>query len=347
MKIEGKSPRQFGMVCNAGYHVGMIGMALRNLCCTLATGYILFVFSERLFWTVWKDGDSLAELFITWLAYSAIAYLFLATVYWSRADGFWSMFLAGAIYGWLVEGGLIDTLYGTQPSAPFPVSISITGLSWHALLSVIVGWWATGRALTAAHPWRLIWISLAVGVFWGVWAMFPRRETPPIITPVPEFFVNAAVLTLGLMASWWLSFRAGMRDFRPGWFGVVLCTFLIGLFYVQYVLRLGTLPLVVLPSLLGLAATALYRQRRRSGRPTHVFVGDFRPSRLLILGLIPVTATFVYAAASAGGLDKFPISTIVYYFLTGPAGIVLLVLAIIVIFWRTSSNRSLPGHLNA
>jgi hypothetical protein len=316
----------------------MMGMALRNLCCTLATGFILFVFSERLFWTVWKDGDSLAELSITWLAYSVITYLFLATVYWSRADDFWSMFLAGAVYGWLVEGGLIDTLYGTQRSAPFPVSISITGLSWHALLSVMVGWWGTGRALAAAQPWRLVAISLCVSIFWGVWAMFPRRETPPIITPVPEFFLNAAILTAGLAASWWVSFRAGVRDFRPGWFGVLLCTLLVGLFYVQHVLKLGVLPLVVLPSLLGVAAAALYRHRQRSGRQKRVFVGDFRPIRLLILGLIPITATFVYAVAAAGGLDQLPISTIVYYFLTGPAGIALLVLGIVVIIWRSSGR---------
>jgi hypothetical protein len=311
-------------------------MALRNLACTLATGYILFVFSERLFWTVWREDDSLLDLTITWLAYSAIAYLFLATIFWSRADDFWSMFLAGAIYGWLVEGGLIRTLYGTQPSAPFPVSISITGLSWHALLSVMAGWWATKKALTAAGPAALIWISLALGVFWGVWAMFPRRETPPIITPVPEFFGNAAVLTLGLMASWWVSIRAGVRDFRPGWFGLILCTLLIGLFYVQYVLELGVLPLIVLPSLLGVAAATLYRHRQRTARRTLASSNCFRLSRLMVLGLTPITATLVYGVAAAAGMDRIPVSTIVYYYLSGPAGFVLLILAIVVIFWRTS-----------
>jgi hypothetical protein len=310
--------------------------ALRSLACTLSTGYILFAFSERLFWTVSKEGDSLADLAITWLAYSAIAYLFLATAFWARAGDFWSMFLAGAVYGWLVEGGLIDTLYGTQPSAPFPVSISITGLSWHALISVMVGWWATGRALIASRPSGLIWISLAVGVFWGVWAMFPRRETPPIITPVPEFFLNAAILTLGLMAAWWLSFRASIRDFRPRWFGLAICTLLVALFYVQQVQTLGVLPLVVLPSLLSVALAMLYRHRQRIGRPVQAFAGDFRPSRLMILGLIPIAATIVYAIAAAAGLDRFPVSTIVYYYLTGPTGIVLLVLAIVVILRRAS-----------
>ncbi len=314
-------------------------MALRNLVCALSTGYILFVFSERLFWTVWREGDSLVDLTITWLAYSAIAYLFLATVFWSRANDFWSMFLAAAVYGWLVEGGLIHTLYGTQPSAPFPISISITGLSWHALLSVMVGWWATGRALVAISPWRLVWTSLGIGVFWGVWAMFPRRETPPIITPLPAFLLNSAVLILGLAASWWLSFRAGVRDFRPGWFGLVLCALVIALFYVQYVLELGVLPLVLLPSLLGVAAVALYRHRQGTSPATQPTTRRLQTSRLLILGLTPIASTLVYGVAAAAGLDRWPISTIVYYYTTGPAGFVLLVVAIVMIFWRTSGDR--------
>ena len=69
----------------------------RNLLCALATGYILFVFSERLFWTVWRPTDSPLDFVVTWLAYSVAAYLFLAAVSWSRADDFWSIFLAGAV----------------------------------------------------------------------------------------------------------------------------------------------------------------------------------------------------------------------------------------------------------
>jgi hypothetical protein len=235
---------------------------------------------------------------------------------------------------------LIHTLYGTQPSAPFPVSISITGLSWHALISVMLGWWATGRALIADRPWRLVWISLAVGIFWGVWAMFPRRETPPIITPMPAFFLNAAVLTLGLIATWWASFRANVFGFRPGWFGLSLCTLVVGLFYVQHVLALGVLPLLVLPAVLGLAAAPLFRHRRRTGHLTAP-TRRLPSSRLLLLGLIPITATAVYGVAAAAGLDRFPVSTIVYYYLTGPAGFVVLLMAFAMVFWsaaRTSGR---------
>jgi hypothetical protein len=304
----------------------------RNLLCALATGYILFVFSERLFWTAWRPDDSLVDQVVTWLAYCAIAYLFLAVVAWSRANDFWSVFLAGAFYGWVVEGGLIHTLYGTEPSAPFPVSISITGLSWHASISVMVGWWATGRALTASRPRQLVWISLAIGIFWGLWAMFLLRETPPIVTPVPVFLANAAVLTLGLMASWWVSFRAGVREFRPGGFGVVLCTLAVCVFYAQHVRMLGVLPLVVFPVVLSLAFVPLYlhRQRAKLSSASSLFSGSFHTDRLPIMGLIPCVAPVVYCFAAASRMDRLPINMIVYYVLTGPIGFLLLILAIFV-----------------
>ncbi len=41
----------------------------RNLLCALATGYILFVFSERIFWTAWLPNDSLVERIVMWLLY--------------------------------------------------------------------------------------------------------------------------------------------------------------------------------------------------------------------------------------------------------------------------------------
>ena len=313
----------------------------RNLLCALATGYILFVFSERLFWTVWRPTDSPMDFVVTWLAYSVAAYLFLAAVSWSRADDFWSIFLAGALYGWLIEGGLIYTLYGTEPSAPFPISISITGLSWHALISVMLGWWATGRGVTATRPQGLVWISLAVGVFWGLWAMVPWRETPPIVTTVPAFLTNALLLTLGLMAAWHVSLRAGVREFRPGRIGVVMCTLLLGLFFVQHVQKLGVFPLVVFPIVLSLALVPLYCHRRSSqfSSASHIFADDHRASRLAIMGLIPVAATLVYYSAAAAGMDRVPINVIVFYVLGGPGGFILLVLAILVSIRRVLAAR--------
>ena len=117
----------------------------RNAGLALGAGYILFFCSERLFWSVFKPGDSVSELAVTWLAYSTIAYWFLALIRWFEAESARAVLLAGACYGWMTEGMLVGTLYGTEDSAPFPLSVVCTGLSWHALISVGVGWYAVQK----------------------------------------------------------------------------------------------------------------------------------------------------------------------------------------------------------
>jgi hypothetical protein len=309
-----------------------------NLAAALATGYILFFFSERLFWTVWWPGSSLVDMVVTWLAYSAIAYLFLAAVYFFCADDAWSVFLAGAVYGWLVEGGLANTLYGTQPSAPLPYSISLTGLSWHALISVLVGWWATGKALAAERVQPLVWICVAIGVFWGVWGMFPRRETPPIVTPVPQFLAHAAVCALGLMAAWRVSWRTGLLGIRPGPIGLMISLLVVGTFYIAHVSALGVRPLILLPVVLSIALVPLAIRRRRSVRSDgRMFFGEPLWSRLLVLAVMPVTATLVYGFAATFGMDRLAWLAPAIYTITGLAGPGMLLLSIAIIFHRAAS----------
>ncbi|MHB9007903.1 MAG: hypothetical protein ACYDC1_13330, partial [Limisphaerales bacterium] len=62
-------------------------LLLRNLATALATGFILFFFSERLFWTAFRPGDSVADLIVTWLAYSVLAGVFLNVVSRLRVRG--------------------------------------------------------------------------------------------------------------------------------------------------------------------------------------------------------------------------------------------------------------------
>jgi hypothetical protein len=43
------------------------------------------------------------------------------------------------------------------------------------------------------------------------------------------------------------------------------------------------------------------------------------------MSLIPITATVVYAAASALGMARLPVAAVVFFVLTGPAGTLLFV----------------------
>jgi hypothetical protein len=55
----------------------MVRCFFANLQVNLAAGFLMFFFSERLFWTVFKPGDQIVDLVITWLAYSVLGCVFL------------------------------------------------------------------------------------------------------------------------------------------------------------------------------------------------------------------------------------------------------------------------------
>jgi hypothetical protein len=69
------------------------------------------------------------------------------------------------------ERVVVDTLYG-DPTNPFPLSISFTGLAWHDLLSVGVDCHEIGKALTEGKPTKTIFVSLTLGIAWGLWAVW-------------------------------------------------------------------------------------------------------------------------------------------------------------------------------
>jgi len=43
----------------------MVRCLIHKAAIVLANGYILFFFSERVFWSFWRPGDTLSELLIT------------------------------------------------------------------------------------------------------------------------------------------------------------------------------------------------------------------------------------------------------------------------------------------
>lgn len=312
---------------------------VRNTTLALATGYVLFFFSERVFWSAFRPGDHAGELAVTWLAYSVIAYPFLSVVRRFRATSAPGVYLAGAFFGWLTEGTLVGTLYGTESSAPFPLSLLVTGVSWHALISVWVGWHFLRRALRHATPWHALGWSAALGVFWGTWATFLWRESPPVVVPVGAFASHAFVVAALLVVAYGLIDRFGADSFRPRPFGLCVSVLLLGVFYVQQVRVLGVRPLVVLPAVLGLAALALWRASLHpSVPPQATTTPPLRRVNLLAPLVMPVAATAVYATLlEVPWWSRVPVPVIVFYGLTAPLSAAVLLWALVRSFRRCRS----------
>jgi hypothetical protein len=298
-------------------HLLLMNRATANLLLSLANGYILYFFSERLFWTVWRTGDSVAEQVITWLAYCAATYLFLCVVTYFRCNDFASVCLAGAFYGWLIEGTLAPTLYGTEDSAPFPLSLCITSLSWHMLISVALGWYALAKALNARRC-GCVGLAIGVGVFWGAWATFQWRESPPVVVSLRSLPATRSRSSF-LIAAWWLNLHVDLQRFHPGRPGLFFGVLVVATFYAQHIAKMGLRPLVILPAVLALALFPLWRRRQRFPSNAAVVV---RPrGRLFLLLLTPAAALTIYVVAMTGEWDELPISSILFYWTTAPLGV--------------------------
>jgi len=291
----------------------------QKLVVVLATGYILFFYSERVFWSFLRPGDKLVDLALGWLVYSLLAWVFLLLVRLCRIAAFPALFLAGAVFGWLAEGLVVDTLYGNSDN-PFPVSISFTGLAWHALISVGIGWYGQAKVLTAGNPAKIALFSVAVGLGWGLWAAWWPAELGHVKTSLAAFAGHTVACSVLLILSW-VVLGLGRPDwFRPAKWEMPVLVAVVVLFFL--VIRVPATPrsALILPPLLLLCAYGLRRNQRQEQRPDLVdtWVGHIRLRSCLWMLIVPVTAIAVYAPVAAWGLT-LPTNWVLYV-ITMPLG---------------------------
>ena len=100
------------------------------------------------------------------------------------------------------ERVVVDTLYG-DPTNPFPLSISFTGLAWHDLLSVGVDCHEIGKALTEGKPTKTIFVSLTLGIAWGLWAVWWQINLgKEVDTSALGFASHALPCSIRFLLSW-------------------------------------------------------------------------------------------------------------------------------------------------
>jgi hypothetical protein len=283
----------------------------------LGTGYVLFFFSERMFWSLWRPTDNVGDLVATWLFYCLAGYILLAVIRLSRAATIPALFLCGAVFGWLVEGVYAMTMYG-DASLPFPFTISWTALAWHAPLSVVVGWYGLLTALQRPSPMPGIFVSAALGLFWGGWAVAWGIETPRIIASAAEFAAHGLSATLLLGIAQWTIVRCGLDTFHPSRVTLALATLPFAAFFVLVTVPTVPIAPLVLVPLLGLTSLALVRSARLKNSRCLLDVMATPVPRLNWIGLVamPATATIVYATCNATGIIP-PSHQIVCFTTTG------------------------------
>ena len=144
----------------------------RFVLASVALGAIAVWASENLFWIVPPPGWTLIDWLETWTAYALAAACALALVGRAGVRGMTAAFLGGTVLGFLVEGGIVGTIY-----AAFPFQVIWPPVGWHGLISgaVVLG---LGRASGRLGPRRMLAIWTGLGLFGGIWALYWPVERP-------------------------------------------------------------------------------------------------------------------------------------------------------------------------
>jgi hypothetical protein len=298
---------------------------LRTVAYLLLTGYITAFFSEWSFWAGRPAWDILWGFPYTWLLYTFITWLFLCAVRYFRARTLWALFLAGALYGWLLKGVIVQTTYDD-----FPLNISFTALAWHAPFSILLGWYALPRWMAEAS-W-LVWQATAgFGLFLGLWSIGWWVEAP--VAPVGVVFLYNTAFTLLLMGAYVARSRLDGALSEAQWYsrGAVYVALALLLVYAIFVtIPAQPVALYILPPLLGVTLLSLQHNRRIENaflgeeptrQSTPITLAPITVAQSLPLLLIPLIATAIYAIAAALGL-VLPTLQLAYFVLM-PLGFAL------------------------
>lgn len=283
----------------------------------LLTGTILAYFSEWMFWS----GRPLEENFLlialpSCLVYSCLTYFFLVAVTYFRVRTVWALFLAGALYGWLGEGVLVQTMYDL-----FPLNISWTGLAWHALISVLFGFSYLPRYLGTRKG---ILACLLFGLGLGLWSTGWWLEPDISIATVGEVSLYNSVFALILLPVYYFWSRFDIATFQPSRWGFVTMMLIAVLYYAFVTVPTQPLALLILPPCLVFVLWFL-RLNLQNSIGLIATIAPFSIRQVLPLLLIPLTASSVYALALMLSISLPTLQ--ILFFITLPLGFGMLILS--------------------
>jgi hypothetical protein len=290
----------------------------KNLVLVLATGYIFVYYSEFLFWSRPRPGDSLAGWAGAWLAYSLLAFVFLTILGYFRVHSQWAIFLAGAVFGWLAEGVVVQTAYEM-----LPLSISFTGLAWHALITVWVGWYAVQASLHSPNRFAALKLSALIGLGAGLWAVSWWSEPDGGVTSLAGYAAFTFVTALLAVLAYALAAWSAAEPFAPNRWIVLVVAGLFVAYFILVAVPAAPLAVVILPLLLGLAFFGLWRSRRKETGPTLLerFAAPLPLWSYAGLLALPLASVAVYALALS--LDLRWQTNWVLYLVATPLGFII------------------------
>jgi len=267
-----------------------------------------------------------------------MAYVFLRLVSYFRVKGIWALFLAGAVFGWLAEGVIVQTTYDM-----LPLSISFTGLAWHALITVWIGWYAVQKALLSSSIWSSIKLASSIGLIYGFWAINWWVEPDGRVSSASEFAIFTFTTTTLVIFAYWLANWSLLTPMKWNGWTMVVITILFVLYFLFVTAPTSPIAIIVLPILLGLAYWGLRQNRiiEDEGSLLEILNGYTPLRNYLGLLFLPVTSTFIYALAMLINLKLH--TNWILYLITTPLGFIIFSVGLYKLQRRIRSSLTKAG----
>jgi hypothetical protein len=266
------------------------------------------------------------------LYYALFAYVLLLALAHYEVRSWNGLFLAGVLFGWATEAVIVPVAYEAVP-----ISLIFPSVSWHALVDVLLGWYAV-RVIMRRRGWASALMFIVLGAVWAAWATWFWVEPDALSPLTPGSFFNFALITalawiVGMVL---LDAAAGAPFQPPKWEvrAVLAVTLLLAI-----AMAVPFLPFsLALPPLVVLVLLAL---RRGAGRGTENVLAPLQHSRPAwwqypLTLLTPLTAAVVYPLFYEAGTG-IPTEDITFLLLV--VGTLLLLVALVRALTRPIAAR--------
>ncbi len=255
--------------------------------------------SERVYW--YLGGIGFEENIVIALFYMLPTLAALWAIGSGPSSRLHQIVLAGAIFGFVVEGVLTTVIY---EDGPLPVLAALF-VGWHGLLSVVCFWYLARKWLLERGRLPLAIGAAAVGVYWGVWSIVYRLpeatedfdQTFAVMEP-GDFAVYAFAVGAIFAAAHWLIGYVWPDQFRPGKWGRRGIVFLLTVYAALAVLPLVPWAPIKFAALVGGTLWLLRRSRESTAdEPSAIerLQGRVAVADTAILLLAPFAATLSYS----------------------------------------------------
>ena len=206
-----------------------------------------------------RPGDSISEWLATWAAYSADGVCLPCNL----VQYFQGKEYLGTFPG---RGGFwLDCREGSwskPPTSQLPLSISFTGLAWHALITVWVGWYAVRKSLHSTNRLATLKIAAAIGLCYGLWAISWWGEPDGGVSTILEFATFSFIATILVIFAYRFSDWSSAETFTPNRWSIMIIGGLALLYFLFVTIPAQPLAALILPVLLGLVYLGLRWNRQ-------------------------------------------------------------------------------------